>query len=143
MADIDGNGMADVCLRVSTSIACWLASGSGHPTWVGGPALSDAAGWAAPAYYASIRFADVTGDGKADVCARGASGVACWPSLGTSFSSSFRVGPGATDALGFAAPRYHAPMGLADFDGDGRADVAIRTLDGVVVQRVVVPWSPN
>ena len=76
--------------------------------------FSDAAGWSAgPWYYATIRFPDVNGDGRADVCGRGAGGVVCALSTASSFTPA--VAPlwaGAySDAGGWAAgPQYYGTI---------------------------------
>src|SRR4030095_8559596 len=50
MADVDGNGLADVCARHSAGLSCWLADGNGFPVEVVGPELSNANGWGLPMY---------------------------------------------------------------------------------------------
>src|SRR5262249_25610924 len=70
LADVNGDGKADACGRGSAGLECYLSDGTGaFPTLIKGPAWSDAAGWDAEPRYATIQFADVNGDGKADVCA--------------------------------------------------------------------------
>lgn len=65
-------------------------------------AFSDAAGWnAGPAYYATIQFPDLNGDGKADVCGRGVNGVACALSSGTSFGPFTVTSAALSDANGW------------------------------------------
>src|SRR5438045_3284684 len=39
--------------------------------------FSDAQGWIQPQYGTTIMFADINGDGKADVCGRGPAGITC------------------------------------------------------------------
>jgi subtilisin family serine protease len=49
-----------------------IGSPQGFTTKLTGPNYSDAQGWgSSPANYETIQLADVNGDGKADVCARG------------------------------------------------------------------------
>ena len=75
--DMDGDGKADVCGRAAAGVVCELSDGKSFPTEIQGPAWSDAEGWAAPEYESTIRFADIDGDGKVDVCGRSAAGIVC------------------------------------------------------------------
>ena len=38
---------------------------------------TNASGWTDAKYYESLQFADINGDGKAELCWRGASGIGC------------------------------------------------------------------
>ena len=80
MADIDGDGRADVCARADAGVRCWLSTGTGFSSSIAGPDdLDDDRGWDDPKYGSTLHFADVTGDGRDDLCARGATGFRCWP----------------------------------------------------------------
>lgn len=57
-------------------------------------------------------LADVTGDGRADLCARGASGMRCWPSDGTTFGASLN-GPALADSSGWAQVRFYSTLRLS------------------------------
>ena len=64
----------------AAGVVCWLnlASNPGFKTT--GPSrtgMSDASGWDKPQYYSTIQFADINGDGKADLCGRDSQGVQC------------------------------------------------------------------
>ncbi len=85
MADLDGDGASDLCVRQVDGMHCWLAGTRGFDRLFPAPTLSDAAGWRAPERHRSIRLADVTGDGRADLCANEASGLRCWISNGRAF----------------------------------------------------------
>jgi hypothetical protein len=57
LADIDGDGMADLCARAQAGVQCWPSIGTGFAaTPVAGPAWSDESGWDAQQYYATIRM---------------------------------------------------------------------------------------
>ncbi len=129
--DVNGDGRADLCARASAGFRCYVASGTGFST-SGWPIadLSDAAGFDVESRFATIRMADVTGDGLADVCARSASGVSCWPSTGTGFGAAL-TGPGWSDASGWSQPQYFSTIRLADVTGDGAADVCARAGAGI------------
>jgi MYXO-CTERM domain-containing protein len=64
-------------------------------------------GWAAIRYQSTIRFADVTGDAKADLCARAAAGVLCWPFDGAAFASTPLPGPVWSDESGWDGTAYY------------------------------------
>lgn len=55
LADVDGDGMADLCARASAGLRCWPSLGDafGEP-WIG-PEWSDAAGFDTPAVYETLR----------------------------------------------------------------------------------------
>lgn len=139
LADVDGDGRADLCGRSAVGIVCALAlpGGTGFAPpqlWSVGLDFSDADGWSAsPSRYGSIRFGDVNGDGKADVCGRTAGGVVCALSTGSGFSpASTYLSEEFTDAQGWDDPAYGSTLMLGDVDGDGKADVCGRGAEGVV-----------
>ena len=131
MGDIDADGLADVCTRGDAGIRCWRSTGAGFAAdVVVGPGLSDEGGWAATQYYPSIQLADVTGDGRDDVCARGFAGVHCWPSLGDAFGERID-GPAWGSESGWSDPDNYGTLRFADLDGDGALDVCARANAGL------------
>jgi uncharacterized protein (TIGR03382 family) len=113
LADVDGDGDRDLCVRTGDGLRCWRWTGEtfGGEALVG-PALSDANGWGAFEYFSTIRFADVDADGRDDVCARSAAGLHCWLSDGNGFPT--RVdGPAWSDAAGFGLFLYPPSLRLA------------------------------
>jgi hypothetical protein len=136
--DLDGDGRADLCARANAGIRCWTALGDGFSaSWVG-PPLSDGLGWSAPSAYGTLALADVTGDGRADLCGRDADGVRCWPSLGAEFGPAIdgplneaATAPQLSDALGWARPRYYGTLRWGDLTGDGLADLCARAAAGI------------
>jgi hypothetical protein len=124
--DIDGDGKADVCARSGSDLRCHLSTGSGVGAAIIGPKLSDTDGWTAPDHYATIRFGDINGDGKADLCARSTTGVQCWLSTGSGFGAAFQ-GPVLADGGGWNQRSRYATLQLADFNGDGKADLCVRS----------------
>jgi hypothetical protein len=106
LADLDGDGDKDLCVRTGDGLRCWRWTGAnftGAP--LVGPPLSNAFAWDRMEYYASLRFADVDADGKADVCGRSAHSLSCWLSDGNGFPTQVD-GPAWSDAAGFGAIIY-------------------------------------
>ncbi|WP_053234746.1 VCBS repeat domain-containing M23 family metallopeptidase [Sandaracinus amylolyticus] len=126
LADVNGDRRDDLCARDNAGFGCWLSNGTSFDMRVEGPRWSDASGWGAARHYGSIRMGDVNGDRLADVCARAGAGVECWLSDGNGFPTRV-AGPEWSDALGWGAMRFWSTMRLADFDGDGRADLCARS----------------
>jgi hypothetical protein len=127
MADVDGDGRSDVCIRTATRFRCDLSTGDGFGAQVVATALSNATGFSAQNAYGTLQMGDLDGDGKADVCARSpVKGMLCWKSNGTAFATEIQ-GPDWTDAAGWGAAKYWRTIRLADVDGDGKADLCART----------------
>jgi hypothetical protein len=104
-ADINGDGMDDLCARANAGLRCWPSLGDSFGELITGPAMSDENGWYQPKVYNTIRLTDVDGDGLADVCARKHEGLKCWLSDGNGFPDSW-VGPEWSDANGWGALQH-------------------------------------
>jgi MYXO-CTERM domain-containing protein len=134
MADVDGDGRDDLCVRSAADFRCYPANGPSTAAGFGDPwtllDLSDALGWDEPARYGTIRMADIDGDARVDLCARAAEGMRCWPSTGTGFGPPID-GPSWSDAAGWRRPEYWSTIRVVDVDGDGRADLCARAADGM------------
>jgi RHS repeat-associated protein len=140
--DLNGDGRADLCARASEGLRCWLNTGSnaafttGVPYPVGGTGnneFSNASNWDSEKYYATIKFADVNGDGNDDVCGRSAAGIFCRPiaSDGKSWGSQIN-GPAWSDADGWADATNYKTIQFPDINGDGKADVCARANRGIL-----------
>lgn len=130
-ADINGDKLADVCARGSAGLACWLSKGTSFVQSVSVNDFTDGGGWTNTRYYSTIRFADINGDGKDDVCARWGSDYGCMLSTGSGFGP--RIGMGDFgDAVGWAYPRYYGTIQPADINGDGKYDICGRGSGGIV-----------
>jgi LmbE family N-acetylglucosaminyl deacetylase len=136
LADVNGDGVADACIRLADGIHCALGDGAGafaaESLW--SPDFSDANGWVGDAYGSTVTFGDLNGDGRADVCARSAGGVVCALSLATGgFGPSTVWTADFSDAQSYgSAQGYYGSLRLADVTGDGYADVCARGPGGVV-----------
>ena len=133
LADVNGDGKADACVRSIVGVECLLSTGTSFGTRFGTPEFSDAFGWrTSRSHYGSIRFADINGDGRADVCGRGTSGIICVLSAGQSFGQpSYWLTSEFTDAFGWLPEEYGSTIQLADINGDGRADICGRGIRAV------------
>jgi len=129
LVDIDGDGRLDACLRDATGMTCHRGTSAGFGTQVTLPALADDAGFADVIYSGSVRFGDVNGDERTDVCARDAEGLSCWLSEGDYFGARV-LGPRWSDEAGFAELGRWSTLRLADVNGDGMDDACIRAPEG-------------
>jgi peptidoglycan/xylan/chitin deacetylase (PgdA/CDA1 family) len=130
LADITGDGQADVCIAAAGGISCAASNVVGE--------LGPFRAWSADDHAASldlavnVAFADIDGDGKADACRRTATGIACAKNLGRRFDIARPWLADMTDAHGWGDARYASTIQLADIDGDGRADICGRGPSGLV-----------
>lgn len=131
MGDIDGDGDQDLCARRATGMVCWKSEGNGFGAEIEGPAWSDAKGFRWPKHWSTIRLADVDADGRADLCARMASGLVCHLSNGNGFGPEV-TGPTWSDGSGWADPANFSTIRLGDIDGDRDLDVCARGNAGMV-----------
>lgn len=137
LADVDGDGKADVCGRGPSGLTCAMSNGTSAfvraHRWSFRDDFSDLMGWnAAASYYGSVHLGDVNGDGLADVCGRNANGVLCAFSSSMAFEQAIEVQPGAfTDAQGWQPDAYGVSLRLGDVDHDGRADLCGRSSSGL------------
>ncbi|MEZ4231689.1 MAG: VCBS repeat-containing protein [Polyangiaceae bacterium] len=130
VGDVTGDGRADVCVRLPEGVRCWQGGEQGLGDSLLGPDLSDAKGWGETRYFSALRLADIDGDARADLCARGKDGLACYPSLGTGFGDA-RILTALSDAAGFDDVNRYGTLRLGDVDGDGRSDVCAREPQGM------------
>jgi len=106
LADLTGDGDADLCAIEATGLAC--AAGDGHGGFIAAVRIADLA-----IEPESLAIGDIDGDGKPDACGRDDAGILC-----------------ATAASGFAAQRFttaFAHSGPAD-----ASDHSLAVLDGQI-----------
>ena len=88
--------------------------------------------WAAK-YFESVRLADVNGDGKADIIGRNAEGVHVALSTGLGFANEELWSQEFSDVQGWGAAEYSSTIRWADVNGDHKADLIIRSREGIRV----------
>lgn len=79
-ADVNGDGKADTCGRNVTGVVCQLSRGDGtfgDYRYLNNAELRDDQGFAAEKYGMTLGLADLSGDGRADLCGRTAAGLRC------------------------------------------------------------------
>jgi hypothetical protein len=133
-ADVNGDLKSDVCGRFSDGIYCGKSTSSGFdPVSLWTASFGNSGGWDNYEHkWGTIRFPDVTGDGKADVCGRGSAGIYCAISNGSDFVSTNLWIADFTDAGGWANhPSYWKTIQFPDVNGDGKADVCGRSSVGI------------
>ncbi|WXH27150.1 hypothetical protein WA016_01061 [Myxococcus stipitatus] len=108
--------------------------------------LSDADNWNNDVgYYGTIRLGDINGDGKADVCGRGGSGLRCAVSKadGSMDTEALWLST-VSDMDGYKPAQYSTTFQLADIDHDGKADACIRGGAGYMCYRSLgTSFSPS
>jgi peptidoglycan/xylan/chitin deacetylase (PgdA/CDA1 family) len=128
LSDVGGDHHEGRCELRSTGVFCALADPSGRlgafQRW------SFDGDFGGAEYTDTIRFGDINGDGRADVCGRGREGLSCALSNGRSFTKATLWLPEMSDAAGWAP--YGATIRLEDVNGDGRADVCAEGPEGSV-----------
>ena len=135
-ANVDSGGRVDVCGRRSDGIFCEKSNGvsgfTGGAIWES--SFSDGNGWNAAPYYSTIRFPDVSGDGLADLCARGISGILCAKSNGSSAFTGNAVWDSTFSDPAWASVQYYSTIRFPNIDGDAarKADVCGRGSAGIV-----------
>ena len=122
MADVNGDGKADIVGFGGNGVYVSLSTGSGFPTaplWITG--YGQNYGWTNNNNYPRT-LADVNGDGKADIVGFGYNGVYVSPSTG----SGFPTAPVWTSGFSYAdtwTDNINYPRIVADVNGDGKADI--------------------
>jgi hypothetical protein len=130
LADTNKDGKADILWRQKSTgvVAIWLVDAS---TATGLAAVPVAQGVTAPIDlgYQIVAFTDLTGDGRADITWRNASTgkIAFWEIDGVDFARLPGGGfTASTRELSYTIPGNYFIAGVADFDGDKKADLLWR-----------------
>ncbi len=128
-SDFDGNGSTDVLWRQSSgALALWSMNGS---TVTSSNAVTSQGNAVAPdASWSVAGTGDFGGDGKADILWRQSSGaLALWQMNGASISSSNAV---TYQGNAVAPDASWSVAGVADFNGDAKADLLWRNANGAL-----------
>jgi hypothetical protein len=136
MADVNADGMDDLCGRGDVTFDCWLSDGGSLMPSTYSVPLPDAYGMDQAMYFDTIRLADVDADALPDLCIRGPAGVSCYLNDGSNFATTMN-GPGLADAYGWGQPQYYTTFDMPDINADGRADWCVRGPDRVYC------WASN
>ena len=156
LADIDGDGQAELLGRwaggvlvnhFDTATESWVARRPGPP-------LSDSAHWDQPQYYTTIQFADIDGDGQAELVARGPYGIETWhyDPQRDSWTALQTAGPfpdvprSGGDPTHWDEPQYYTTIHLADIDGQPGSELIGRGADGLHMYRYnkkTHTWCPG
>ncbi len=139
-ADINGDGRAELLARdlLGMEIWCYVDETTGWVALQRGPDWSDALGWSNMPYYATIQTGDIDGDGRAELLARDLLGMQAWHYVDeTTGWVELKRGPAWPDGYGWENPQYYATIQTGDIDGDGRAELLARYVNGVLAWRYV------
>lgn len=138
LADLDGDGALELVANGPGGLYVFHQSAG---AWTPQPAANGpvlhAAAWQNALYYSTITCADVDGDGRAEIVARGPSGVYVFDydpttQIWTPDSDAGAAnGPPWSDAAGWNQPQYASTIRAADVNGDKCAELMGRFGDGV------------
>ncbi|MEX3242296.1 SpvB/TcaC N-terminal domain-containing protein [Serratia quinivorans] len=133
MADLTGNGLADLVLIGPRSVRLYAGQGEG---WQAGQTVLQSGGMTLPVPGADpqtlVAFSDPLGSGQQHLVQIRADGVTCWPNLGQG-----RFGQPLT-LSGFSQPgdSFHPDrISLADIDGSGAVDIIYAHADRLDIYR--------
>ena len=126
LADVNGDGMADIVAFGDKGVSVSLATGNGHfgnPTFELANLAPSAGGWSSNDEYPRM-LADVNRDGKADIVAFGSRGVYVAEASGNGHfnAPTLRLEFFGSDAGSWTSNDTY-PRSIADVNGDGTSDI--------------------
>jgi hypothetical protein len=95
-------------------------------------AFSTPSGWNQPYFYETIRYIDLKQNGRVDVCGRGAGGIVCTVSNGSSWGPATLWTPAYDNVNGWTDMTNASTIQFADISGDGKLDVCGRSDYGML-----------
>jgi len=128
LADVNGDGKADLIVRGPKGILVSLSTGNGfQQASLWSSSFSDANGWSNDvSAYGAIRFGDVNGDGMADIIVSAKDGIHVLLSHGDGFRE---------DMLwyhsNYSDHYQSSTLRCADINGDHRCDFILRSKNGI------------
>lgn len=152
LADVDGDGLADVCGRHSTGLVCSFSKSTSFRDYryVTNTHFGDAQGWSAVEYGSTLMLGDVNGDGRADLCGRASTGLVCTlaPAVLATYDTTLKTGRCSTaqascdsgilyEGRGPLHPEAQHPNTLNNSCADGTS-VLVKYLEGASIERVRV-----
>jgi len=127
--DLNGDGRADLCARDTGGVHCYLNIANSWQSSMFTMPYSDAMGWAAQKYFATISYPDINNDGLADICARDSGYYQCQLNNGRNWAFAGHIVP-MSDANGWGERRFYSTIRFADINADGRTDFCVRDSGG-------------
>ena len=133
LRDLDGDGLAEICGHDGQRYVCYelrgLCDTSDEEIW---SVPLDAAWLADDESRESLRFGDVDGNGRLDLCVREPDGIWCALGLADVLEAPLQHwSSGFTVADGWGAESHAPTIQLVDMDGDGKDDICGRGVDGI------------
>ncbi|HEY0974631.1 MAG TPA: FG-GAP-like repeat-containing protein [Solimonas sp.] len=142
--DINGDGKSDLCYRSDAGIRCYLSNGAGWDTSNpvitgicanGSGSNSPDGGCINATHHDTISYADINGDGLADLVYRSFNGIRVALSRGTEFSAPIATNFCADPMFGAqnfcVEDSHYKSLRTPDLNGDGRADLCWRQVNGI------------
>jgi hypothetical protein len=114
--DIDGDGVDELLARAADGMQAYRFNGNDWELVAEGGPFTDAQGWGAEPYYATIHSGDIDGDGVDELLGRAIDGMSTYRFNGTGWDHVAGGGP-FTDAEGWDAEQYYATIHSGDIDG--------------------------
>jgi hypothetical protein len=129
LVDVTGDGLPDVCGRDQSGVWCAPNAGGrfGQATlWT---SEFGASFGTSPSLWKTLRYGDVNGDGRSDVCGQTLRGYVCGLATGGSFQFSNQLTI-LLNGFDWINEANYSTFHVFDANGDGRADVCGRHKTG-------------
>ncbi|MGE3310992.1 MAG: FG-GAP repeat domain-containing protein [Limisphaerales bacterium] len=134
--DLDGDGRSEILARGAEGLTAWEYRDAAWkpkiPTLL---PLTDAAGWDERRYFSTMRVADLDGDGRDELLARGKYGLLVYRLQGTQWETlpSYL---NYADRYGWDAVAYFGTLQTANVDGKPGREILARSAAGLEVRKL-------